>query len=144
MMFRALLILFCLAGFAPLLASPAKADLRICNKTGSRVSIAIGYMEEKIWITEGWWNTTPGACEVVKEGTLKAKFYYIYAIDPDRGGEWGGRYTMCTQDKLFKIQGVEDCEKRGYLKKGFFEIDTGEQASWVVQLDEIGRTGRAQ
>lgn len=120
----------------------AQADLRICNKTGSRVSVAIGYKNDTGWITEGWWNTTPGACEVLQDGPLRAKFYYIYAIDADRGGEWGGRHLLCTQDKMFTISGVEDCASRGFQRNGFFEIDTGELSSWVIQLDDQGRTGK--
>ena len=30
--------------------------LRLCNKTASRVGIAIGYKEDRRWTTEGWWN----------------------------------------------------------------------------------------
>jgi uncharacterized membrane protein len=124
--------------------SPAKAELRLCNKTSSRVSIAVGYKDTKGWVTEGWWNTMPGGCDVLISGPLRGKFYYIYAIDGDRSGEWGGRFGMCTQDKMFTIEGVEECEKRGFHKSGFFEIDTGELPSWVVQLDESGRMGRKQ
>ena len=41
---------------------------------------------------------------------------------------------MCTRDKEFTIKGIEDCLARGYDRSGFFEIDTGEQRSWTVQL----------
>ena len=93
-------------------------------------------------MTEGWWNTLPGACDILIAGPLQAKFYYIYAIDGDRNGEWGGRFPMCTQDKMFTIEGNDDCEKRGFHKSGFREIDTGELPTWMVQLDPSGRTGR--
>jgi uncharacterized membrane protein len=120
----------------------AYAGLRICNKTSSRVSVAIGYKEVgKDWVTEGWWNTMPGGCEALLGGPLHGKFYYVYAIDSDRGGEWSGQHYMCTQNKMFTINGAEDCEKRGFIKKGFQEIDTGELQTWVIQLDESGRTG---
>ena len=35
-------------------ASPAKADFRLCNNTGSRVGVAIGYKDNDGWTTEGW------------------------------------------------------------------------------------------
>ncbi len=38
--------------------------------------------------------------------------------------------------KKFTIRGIEDCVARGYERTGFFEIDTGEQSSWTVQLTE--------
>ena len=46
---------------------------------------------------------------------------------------------MCTQEKTFTIKGIEDCLKRGFERTGFFEIDTGEQRTWTVQLTEPGR-----
>ena len=67
---------------------------------------------------------------------LVARFYYIYAVDYDRGGEWSGQAFMCTRDKEFTIRGIEDCLARGFDRTGFFEVDTGEQRSWTVQLTE--------
>src|SRR5215510_10484585 len=87
-----------------LTAEPARADFRLCNNTGNRVGIAIGYKENEGWTTEGWWNISARSCETVLRGALVARFYYIYAVDYDRGG--------------------------------FFEVDTGDQPSWTVQLTE--------
>jgi uncharacterized membrane protein len=50
---------------------------------------------------------------------------------------------MCTRDREFTIRGVEDCLARGFDRSGFFEIDTGEQKSWTVQLTDPGRSGGA-
>jgi uncharacterized membrane protein len=107
---------------------------RLCNKTNSRVGVAIGYKEGTVWTTEGWWNVGPSACETLVAGTLVSRFYYVYAVDYDRGGIWGGKANMCTRDKMFTIKGIEDCVARGYERVGFFEVDTGEQKSWTVQL----------
>jgi uncharacterized membrane protein len=120
-------------------ATVAVADLRICNKTPSRVGIAVGYKDQDAWKTEGWWNVAGNSCETLLAGPLVSRFYYLYAIDYDHGGEWSGRSFMCTQEKTFTIRGIEDCLKRGYERTGFFEIDTGEQRTWTVQLTEPGR-----
>lgn len=114
----------------------AEADFRICNTTPSRVGIAIGYKDNNGWSTEGWWNLDANACETLLRGDLAARYYYLYAIDYDQGGEWAGEAMMCTQDQMFTIRGIERCEDRGYLKTGFFEIDTHEQSSWTVQLTD--------
>jgi uncharacterized membrane protein len=119
-----------------MLASPAAADFRLCNNTGSRVGIAIGYKDNDGWTTEGWWNLGARSCETLLRGTLVARFYYIYALDYERGGEWSGQAFMCTRDKEFTIRGIDDCLARGYERTGFFEVDTGEQRSWTVQLTE--------
>jgi uncharacterized membrane protein len=115
---------------------PALADFRLCNNTGSRVGVAIGYKDGEVWSTEGWWNLSSRTCETILRGALVARFYYIYAVDYDRGGEWSGKAFMCTRDKEFTIRGVEDCLARGFERTGFFEVDTGEQRAWTVQLTE--------
>jgi uncharacterized membrane protein len=125
-------------------ASPAAADFRLCNNTGSRVGIALGYKENEGWTTEGWWNLSARTCETLLRGPLVARYYYIYAIDYDRGGEWSGQAFMCTRDKEFTIRGIEDCLARGFDRAGYFEVDTGEQPSWTVQLTESAEQSPSQ
>jgi uncharacterized membrane protein len=116
--------------------APAAADFRLCNNTSSRVGIALGYKDAEGWTTEGWWNVSSRSCETLLRGTLVARFYYIYALDYDRGGEWSGQAFMCSRDKEFTIKGTENCLARGFDRTGFFEVDTGEQRAWTVQLTE--------
>ena len=122
-------------------ALPAYADFRLCNNTASRVGIAIGYRDKEGWLTEGWWNVSSRSCETILKGPLASRYYYIYAVDYDQGGEWGGKSFMCTRDKEFTIRGFQDCLSRGYDRTGFFEIDSGEQKSWTVQLSEQAVNG---
>jgi uncharacterized membrane protein len=117
-------------------ATPAAADFRLCNNTASRVGIAVGYKDGEGWATEGWWTLPARTCDTLLRGGLVARFYYIYAVDYDHGGEWSGKAYMCTRDKEFTIHGIEDCLARGYDRTGFFEVDTGEQHTWTVQLTE--------
>jgi len=127
------------AGCLPLLAlvvaclwnGSAAADFRLCNNTSSRVGIALGYKD-----AEGWWNVSSRSCETLLRGTLVARYYYIYALDYDRGGEWSGQAFMCSRDKEFTIKGADNCLARGFDRTGFFEVDTGEQRAWTVQLTE--------
>jgi uncharacterized membrane protein len=117
-------------------AYPAKADFRLCNNTGSRVGVAIGYKDNEGWTTEGWWNVSSRSCETLLRGALVARYYYIYAVDYDRGGEWSGKAYMCSREKEFTIRGTDNCLARGYDRTGYFEVDTGEQRSWTVQLTD--------
>lgn len=119
----------------------AYADMRICNKSTSRVGIAIGYRNDQKWTSEGWWNLAPNSCEILLPGELKSQFYYMFAIDYDHGGEWGGKAFMCTADKAFTISGIENCLARGFQRTGFFEINTGSQKNWTVQLTEPTQRG---
>ncbi len=117
-------------------AMPALADFRLCNNTGSRVGVAIGYKDTEGWVTEGWWNIAPRTCQTLLDGMLVARYYYIYAVDYDRGGEWAGHAYMCSRDKEFTIRGTRNCLARGYDRTGFFEVDTQEQRSWTIQLTD--------
>ena len=122
------LLMFCA------MALPAKADLKLCNKTASRVGVALGYKDKDGWATEGWWTIEAQKCLPLLKGDLIARYYYVFAVDYDKGGSWGGKSVMCTRDKVFTIRGIEDCEGRAYTKTGFFEVDTGEATDWTVSL----------
>jgi uncharacterized membrane protein len=121
-----------------LCAAPAKADLKLCNKTDSRVGIAIGYKDKNGWATEGWWKAEPAggakSCTTLFSGKLIAQYYYIYAVDYSKGGAWGGKSMLCIRDKIFTIRGFDKCEERGYKKVGFTEVDTGEETDWTITL----------
>lgn len=125
------------------LPDAAKADFRVCNDTKSLVGIALGYSEKGEWQTEGWWQVPGETCASLLEGELNSRFYYIYAEDADRGGQWRGDIFMCTANKEFKISGVEECFQRGFEKTGFFEIDTNNRDSWMVRLTEAGQSAPA-
>jgi uncharacterized membrane protein len=119
----------------------AKADFRVCNMTSSRIGVSIGYRDAQGWLTEGWFNLKANACEAVLKGDLTFKYYYVHAVDYDRGGEWGGRSFMCTREREFSVRGFENCLARGFDRIGFFEIDTGEQKNWTIQLTDANRQG---
>jgi uncharacterized membrane protein len=116
----------------------ARADFRLCNDTKSLVGVALGYREDGNWITEGWWQIPGETCASLIEGDLDSRFYYIYAEDADKGGQWRGDIFMCTADREFRVSGVEDCFARGYNRTGFFEIDTSTKESWMVRLTDQG------
>jgi uncharacterized membrane protein len=129
--------------FSSLIALPssARADLKLCNTTTARIGVAIGYQDNQGWTTEGWWNIAAQTCETLYKGILSSRFYYIHAVDYDRGGEWAGQSFMCSTDKSFTIRGVQDCQKRGYKRTGYFEVDTGESKDWTIRLSEPGDNG---
>ncbi|MBS7533015.1 DUF1036 domain-containing protein [Ancylobacter sonchi] len=139
-----LAVLAALPVVAALAPTPAAADFRLCNRSGSRVGIALGYKDGEAWATEGWWNLGPRSCETLLRGDLVARFYYVYAVDYDQGGEWSGKAFMCTRDKEFTIRGIENCLARGFDRTGFFEVDTQEQKSWTVQLTDGDQKPTAQ
>lgn len=129
------LLLSALAGLA-VTATPAQAELRICNETANLISVSLGYRADRGWMSEGWWQAPPGDCRTLYQGDLERRFYYLYAVDDVGGGAWDGDVFMCTRDETFTIFGVEDCLARGYERTGFFEIDTQNRTDWTLQLTE--------
>ena len=117
-------------------ASPAWADLTLCNATSSRIGAAIGYQDRQGWVTEGWWTLGSQSCETLLKGQLPSRYLYVHAVDYDRGGEWIGENFMCTTGKSFTIRGVQNCEKRGYKRTGFYEVDTGKAEEWTIRLSD--------
>jgi uncharacterized membrane protein len=117
-------------------ATPAQADLRVCNETQNLISVALGYRAERGWMSEGWWQAPPGDCRILYQGELDRRYYYIFAADDIGGDAWDGSVFMCTRDETFTIFGVEDCLARGYERTGFFEIDTQNRTDWTLQLTE--------
>ena len=128
----------CTALLIALSAQAAYADLKLCNATSSRIGVAIGYQDPKGWATEGWWNIASQTCETLLKGKLGGRFYYVHAVDYDRGGEWGGKNVMCTADKAFTIRGVDECPRRGFKGTGFFEVDTQDSRDWTIRLTDPG------
>ncbi len=134
-------IAFCAALAMPSLAS---AELKLCNSTSSRIGVAIGYKDKDGWVSEGWWNVDSQSCALLIQDKLRARFYYVYAFDYDKGGEWGGTINMCTNDVEFTIKGIDNCDGRGFKKSGFFEVDTQEQTDWTVKLTDQSEPAQAQ
>jgi uncharacterized membrane protein len=112
----------------------ARADLKLCNFTESRVGVSVGYKDIKGWLTEGWWNVLSRACVTLINGELKGRFYYLHGIDYDRGGEWAGKTPMCVDDKTFTIRDVRNCAARGHKELGFYEVDTGDAKDYTIRL----------
>src|SRR3569832_537338 len=121
---------------AALWTSPAAADFRLCNNTASRVGIALGYKDAEGWTTEGWWNVSSRSCETLLRGSLVVRFFFFFVLVFVRGGDWSGQAFMCSRDKEFTIRGADNCLARGVDRTGFFEVDTGDQRAWTVQLTD--------
>ena len=137
-------VVVCCTVFSFSQTDSASADFRICNDTKSLVGVSLGYRENAKWVTEGWWQVPSETCASLVEGDLNSRYYYLYAEDADRGGQWRGDIFMCTSDTEFKIDGVENCFSRGFRRSGFQEVDTNDQESWMVQLTAEGLSANTE
>ena len=124
----ALLILFA--------AVPAQAGFAVCNKTKEPVTVAFGHFDGKEWASSGWWIIQPQKCETLLSGALDARYYYLYGTDGG-SGTWNGGTYFCTKAVgPFEIPGRGNCAARGYDRKGFFGIDTGNKPDWKQSLSD--------
>lgn len=71
-------------------AAPAHAATEVvfCNKTGSKVFIAIAYFQEatKQWKLSAWFNAGAGSCKSI--GSLRTGLFYYFAEKEGRKFHW--------------------------------------------------------
>jgi uncharacterized membrane protein len=118
------------------LATPAAAGLNVCNKGARAAKVAVGRFDGTRWISEGWWHVGGKKCATLIAAKLVARYYYLYASD-GAVGTWDGSKSFCvgTTDK-FSIVGRGGCTERGFDRRGFFEIDTGNRFDWTQSLSD--------
>ncbi|MGZ5988106.1 MAG: DUF1036 domain-containing protein [Rhizomicrobium sp.] len=117
-------------------AGPADAGLSVCNKSAHMVKVAVGHFNGTRWASEGWWQVATKKCVEVVTGRLDARYYYLYATD-GASGTWDGGTNFCVgaTDK-FAVVGRGACAAHGFDRRGFFEIDTGNQLNWTQALSD--------
>jgi uncharacterized membrane protein len=115
---------------------PAQAALNVCNRTAHPVKLAVGRFDGAVWSSEGWWSLAPKQCQAVVPGKLIARYFYLVATDGGAGGWGGGRSFCIAADDKFTIPGRDNCAGRGYERKGFFEVDTGQAADYTQSISD--------
>ncbi|MBV8976667.1 MAG: DUF1036 domain-containing protein [Alphaproteobacteria bacterium] len=119
---------------ALLTATGAEAGLSVCNKSQRTAKVALGRFDGRDWRSEGWWSIASGACAALVPGKLDARYYYLYGSDGDTAF-WDGGTWFCTADGArFQIEGRGNCAARGYDRRRFFRVDTGDNLNQVLTL----------
>ena len=77
------------------------------------------------------------------KGPVPSRFIYVHAIDYDRGGEMERDALHVHTTSRSRSADVQDCQRRGYKRTGFFEVDTGEAKDWTIRLTNPGEAGTA-
>ena len=116
-------------------AGPAGAGFTVCNKSGHMAKVALGRFDGRSWGSEGWWTIGPSSCTKLIARPLDARYYYLYATD-SAAGTWDGSKNFCTGQSTFTIVGRGSCAARGFDRKGFFEVDTGQNPDWTQNLSD--------
>jgi uncharacterized membrane protein len=106
------------------IATPAQAQLTVCNKAPAPINLAIAYETMQDVLSQGWWTIEPDKCEAVIPNPLNQQYIYHYAKSSQLNVEWAGTYNFCTINAPeFRISGGMDCEARSYRTTEFRQID---------------------
>lgn len=128
-----IVVLAIAAGASLLTPRSAAAQLRVCNKTSERVSIAVAYTKDDRLTSRGWFNADPSECVTVVGGPLQNRYYYVRA-EGSRGNEWGDDYTFCTLQSAYEVPARGSCTGSDYRRANFFIVDTGDRTFHTQNL----------
>ena len=125
-------------------ATPAHADLKLCNRMSYVVEAAIGIDDKSATATRGWFRIAPAACRVVAQGTLNAdrillnaRALGVYGSSPI---PQNGRDTLCIAQDNFVIAAARQC-RTGQTPAPFTQItptptDDGNLVAYLAEDSE--------
>jgi uncharacterized membrane protein len=94
-------------------ATPAHAELTLCNRTSYRMNVAIGLEKRANVETRGWFLIDPGQCRQVVDGVLDADMVYVHAKTPPVYGSsplpQNGNSDFCVREGDFEIASARGC-----------------------------------
>jgi uncharacterized membrane protein len=102
---------------------PANADFRVCNHTTQTVTVAIGYIDSRGFVSEGWWDVLTCRCELLvpSNKTSDPHNVFFYATAPD-GQKWEGDSPFCTSRSAFTHVG-KNC-RSGFNQHHFVHVQS--------------------
>jgi uncharacterized membrane protein len=109
------------------------------NLKDQQVNVAIVTNDGNSWIITGWYAVDPGQRVCVVSGDLTNQYYYYYAFNADSRWE-GDNYYYVDPQHAFSYDtqdsaAVSNAEQQGYERRGFYQIDTGNNTSYVMRLN---------
>lgn len=139
---RAALLAALLAGLLGVSVRPAAAEINVCNRTSYVLTTAIGFDVKGRQVTQGWLALEPGQCRAVIDQPLEKPVFYTFGhtLPAHEGGlrYFSGNTPMCVSGGPgeFNITGQEDCERRGFVRRGFAKVDTDGGETWTTSFTE--------
>ncbi|HLI99558.1 MAG TPA: DUF1036 domain-containing protein [Bradyrhizobium sp.] len=138
-----------MAGFIPAIAlyasaTPASADIKLCNRMSYVIEAAIGIDDKSATATRGWFRIDPAACRVVVQGTLAAEHILVNARAlPVYGSSpipQNGTDTLCVAPENFVIAAARQC-RSGQTPAPFIQInptraDDGNLVAYLAEDSE--------
>ncbi len=129
---------------AILAASPARADLEICNRTSFVIDTAIGIEDQGAAATRGWFRVDPGACRSVMRGNVTFEKIHVHARTLPLYGPvqplLPAQTELCIGEGEFLIAGARRCtgEKQRLVPFGVMQPSEGENGRAVHIAEPAG------
>src|SRR5690242_16352297 len=103
---RLLSALVILAATYTLAPSQAAAGVFMCNETGEKVFVAVGYQEGGHWLSRGWFAFSPQQCDSLYLGVPQNRYFYFFANSESWKTFWNGEEDadagyFCTSTDAF-------------------------------------------
>jgi len=128
-------------------ATPAAADFTVCNRSNTRVDVALGYNNpQQGWISVGWYVVEPGDCNRALTGSVADDAVYVYAMGND-GRFWQAQRNQqggwfCVQNRRFTVRlddvqrnNVINCDGNGRSRQ-FIRVNTNGNDNFRFNLDD--------
>lgn len=124
--------------------TPARADLKICNRMSYVVEAAIGIDDKGATATRGWFRIDPAQCRTVAPGAitadrllLNARALSVYGASPV---PQNGADMLCISQGNFVIAAARDC-RGGQSAVPFTEVkpstdDSGNAVTYLTEDSE--------
>jgi uncharacterized membrane protein len=131
------------------LASPASADLEICNRTSFVVETALGIEDQGVTATRGWFRVDPGACRSVMRGNVSAAKLFVHARTAPIYGAvrplHGTGAELCVGEGDFLIAGARRCTGDKQRLAAFGEMRArATENGQAIYVDEPANYGPEQ
>ncbi len=133
----ALLFVTLVAIFASASPAPASADFRLCNNTGSRVGRRRRLqgqrrLDHRRLVEHRFAQLRNLAARLARRKVL----LHICALTMIAAGNGRGKPSCARGTRNSRCAARKIASRAVSTRPGFFEVDTGEQQSWTVQLTE--------
>lgn len=112
----------------------AMSTLRVCNKAGEKVSVAISYREGEdsaYYVVRGWFNLDDGECTSQRVVSGPA-----YVFGESTTGTWEGSSPICTESQRFMRMRTPDYSCGPDELKKFKELNVATATHTFNLLDD--------
>lgn len=113
------------------------SQLSFQNTSTEDVYIAIQYVDQKVWKTQGWYKVGPLQTEEVVP-KITNRYYYFYARSGDDKMTWSGKDTygwVHKRDFFATLDGKTYSAANGYHEVGMKKIDVQRATAYTYRLD---------